>query len=74
VNVSRIIEIRLFRYEVMTADKHSFARAADALGTKQLTSSRRSPISQFVWADNKNAALKHFFKLIKECYPVHAVA
>jgi hypothetical protein len=69
-----MIEIRLLRYEVMTADKHSFARAADALGTKLRSSARMLPISQFVWADNKNAALKHFFKLMKECYPVHAVA
>ena len=32
---------RQLRYSLMAADKHSFARAADALGTKQSTLSKK---------------------------------
>jgi DNA-binding transcriptional LysR family regulator len=35
------IEIRQLRFAVMTADKRSFARAADALGTKQSSLSKK---------------------------------
>lgn len=35
------IELRQLRYAVMTADKRSFARAADALNTKQSTLSKK---------------------------------
>ena len=35
------IELRQLRYAVMTADKRSFARAAEALGTKQSTLSKK---------------------------------
>jgi DNA-binding transcriptional LysR family regulator len=36
-----MVEIRQLRYAVMTADKCSFARAADALNTKQSTLSKK---------------------------------